>query len=78
MVACMDWTLIYRDDSNGGRELRSPHKSRDDALLQANSLRTCFTIIRIEGPGVTLNAATIAKALATGKYAPHGMAIPKP
>lgn len=70
--------MIYRDDSSGGRELRSPHKSRVETLLQANSLRTRFTIIRIEGPGnVTLDAAAIVKELASGKYTPHGMAVPK-
>ena len=74
----MAWVLTYRDDSNNGRELQSQHASRDDALKQAQVTRYRYTIIRIEGPGgVTLDAAEIEKELASGKYTPSGMAIPK-
>jgi hypothetical protein len=73
----MDWALIYRDDSNRDREVRLPQKSCKQAMLQANSLRTRFAIIRIEGPGVKFDAAAIVKELASGKYTPQGMAIPE-
>lgn len=74
----MAWSLIYRDDSNNVRELKSQHASRDDALRQAQETRRRYTVIRIEGPGgVTLDAAGIEKELASGKYAPPGTAVPK-
>lgn len=72
----MSWTLIYLDDN--GRELRSSAmKSRNDALSQAHETRKRYTIIRVEGPGVTLDAAQIEQELASGRYTASGMAIPK-
>ena len=72
----MAWTLIYRDD--GGNERRQPPmKSRDDVLRQAHVTKCRYAIIRIEGPGLTLDATEIEKELASGKYQPPGTAIPK-
>jgi hypothetical protein len=72
----MAWTLVYRDD--GGKERRQPPMlSRDDALRQAVGTKGHYTIVRIEGPEVTLDATEIEKELASGKYVPPGTAIPK-
>lgn len=72
----MVWVLTYRDDTNE-RELQSRHATLDDALKQAQITKCRHSVVRIEGPGVTLDAAKIEKELASGKYTPQGTAIPK-